>query len=178
MGMPDQVIDATLRVIEEGSVKEVTVRRVAQELGRSTTVITHYFPSREALLDAALSRSFSQSKEHALRCIDQGEDGLWAFLNWSVSAEHRKVWLQLVTAYLAGRDPQISSQIDEFIDWWDSQLLGLLSDRVAPGHSNQEACDMIGVVVEGILLSSDRALASGMTPEELLKGVVSPLLVS
>ncbi|MEY5146746.1 MAG: hypothetical protein RL224_1060, partial [Actinomycetota bacterium] len=35
MGMPDQVIDATLRVIEEGSVKEVTVRRVAQELGRS-----------------------------------------------------------------------------------------------------------------------------------------------
>ena len=41
MGMPEQVIEATLKVIELGGVKEVTVRRVAEELGRSTTVITH-----------------------------------------------------------------------------------------------------------------------------------------
>jgi AcrR family transcriptional regulator len=174
--MPEQVIEATLRVIEAGSVKEVTVRRVAQELGRSTTVITHYFPTREALLDAALSKSFSLSKEQALSHINQSEDGLWNFLNWSVSAEHRKVWLQLVTAYLAGLDPQISKQIDEFIDWWDAQLLGLLEGRVAAGRERQELCDMIGVVVEGILLSSDRALVSGLASEELLRGIVAPLL--
>jgi hypothetical protein len=32
------------------------------------------------------------------------------------------------------------------------------------------------VVVEGILLSSDRDLASGMNPEQLLRIIISPLL--
>ena len=89
MGMPEQVIEATLKVIEVGGVKEVTVRRVAEELGRSTTVITHYFPTREDLLDAALTQSFAQSKEQALLFMQGSKDGLWAFMLWSVSAEHR-----------------------------------------------------------------------------------------
>jgi AcrR family transcriptional regulator len=176
MGMPEQVIEATLKVIEVGGVKEVTVRRVAEELGRSTTVITHYFPTREDLLDAALTQSFAQSKEQALLFMQGSKDGLWAFMLWSVSAEHRKVWLQLVAAYLAGLDPHVSKQIDEFIDWWDGQLLKLLKGRVAPGRTSQEVCDAIGVVVEGILLSSDRDLASCMNPEQLLRTIISPLL--
>ncbi|MTA31001.1 MAG: TetR family transcriptional regulator [Actinobacteria bacterium] len=176
MGMPEQVIEATLRVIEVGGVKEVTVRKVAEELGRSTTVVTHYFPTREDLLDAALSQSFAQSKEQAMVFIKDGKDALWAFMNWSVSAKHRRVWLQLVAAYLAGLDPHVSKQIDDFIEWWDDQLLKLLKGRVAPGRTAQELCDIIGVVVEGILLSSDRELASGMSSEALLRATISPLL--
>jgi AcrR family transcriptional regulator len=176
MGMPEQVIEATLKVIEEGGVKDVTVRKVADQLGRSTTVVTHYFPTREALLEAALTESFSRSRDQALLFIQGSKDELWAFMNWSVSAEHRRVWLQLVTAYLAGLDPQISKQIDEFIDWWDDQLLTLLKGRVAPGRSAQELCDIIGVVVEGILLSSDRELSSGLKAEQIIKATISPLL--
>jgi AcrR family transcriptional regulator len=178
MGMPEQVIEATLRVIEVGGVKEVTVRKVAEELGRSTTVITHYFPTREDLLQAALTQSFTQSREQALLFMQGSEDELWAFLLWSVSAEHRKVWLQLVAAYLAGLDPHVSKQIDDFVDWWDSQLLKLLKGRIAQGRTSQEVCDAIGLVVEGILLSSGRELASGMSSEKLLKTIISPLLKS
>ena len=176
MGMPEQVIEATLKVIEVGGVKEVTVRKVAEELGRSTTVITHYFPTREDLLDAALTQSFAQSKEQALLFMQGSKDELWAFLLWSVSAEHRKVWLQLVAAYLAGLDPHVSKQLDEFVTWWDDQLLQLLKKRGVPGKTSQELCDVIGVVVEGILLSSDRDLSSGMNSEKLLRTVISPLL--
>jgi len=178
MGMPEQVIEATLKVIELGGVKEVTVRKVAEELGRSTTVITHYFPTREDLLDAALTQSFAHSKEQALLFMQGSQDEFWAFLDWSISAEHRKVWLQLVAAYLAGLDPHVSKQIDEFVAWWDDQLLKLLKTRGIPGQASQELCDVIGVVVEGILLSSDRELASGMTSEKLLRTVISPLLNS
>jgi AcrR family transcriptional regulator len=176
MGMPEQVIEATLKVIEVGGVKEVTVRKVAEELGRSTTVITHYFPTREDLLDAALTQSFAQSKEQALLFMQGSKDELWAFLLWSVSAEHRKVWLQLVAAYLAGLDPHVSKQLDEFVTWWDDQLLQLLKKRGVPGKTSQELCDVIGVVVEGILLSSDRDLSSGMNSEKLLRTIISPLL--
>jgi hypothetical protein len=104
------------------------------------------------------------------------DDKLWAFMNWSISAQHRRVWLQLVAAYLAGHDPHVSTQIDEFIDWWEEHLLQLLDGRVASGRTNQELCDIIGVVVEGILLSSNREFASGLTSEQLLRATISPLL--
>jgi AcrR family transcriptional regulator len=176
MSMPEQVIEATLRIIEEGGIKDVTVRKVAEEIGRSTTVVTHYFPTREHLLDAALTKSFVQSKEQALLFIQGSEDKLWAFMVWSVSTQHRRVWLQLVAAHLGGLDPHVARQVDEFIDWWDEQLLKLLDGRVAPGRTSQELCDIIGVVVEGILLSSDRDLASGLNSEQLLNALISPLL--
>lgn len=178
MGMPEQVIEATLKVIEEGGIKDVTVRKVADAIGRSTTVITHYFPTREHLLEAALTKSFAQSIEQAMQFIQDSDDKLWAFMNWSVSAQHRRVWLQLVAAYLAGLDPHVSRQIDEFVDWWDEQLLKLLEGRVAPGRTNQELCDIIGVVVEGILLSSGRELASGLNPEQILRATLTPLLLT
>ena len=176
MGMPELVIEATLRIIEIGGMKDVTVRKVAEEIGRSTTVITHYFPTREHLLEAALSTSFAQSKVQALQFIQDSDDKLWAFMNWSISAQHRRVWLQLVAAYLAGLDPHVLRQIDEFVDWWDEQLLKLLEGRVAPGRTNHELCDIIGVVVEGILLSSGREMASGLNPEQILRATISPLL--
>jgi AcrR family transcriptional regulator len=176
MGMPEQVIEATLKVIEEGGIKDVTVRKVAEEIGRSTTVITHYFPTREHLLEAALTKSFAQSQAQAMQFIQDSDDKLWAFMNWSVSAQHRKVWLQLVAAYLAGLDPHVSRQVDEFVDWWDEQLLKLLEGRVAPGRTSQELCDIIGIVVEGILLSSGREMASGLNPEQILRATISPLL--
>jgi len=176
MDMPEQVIEATLKIIEEGGIKDVTVRKVAEKIGRSTTVVTHYFPTRENLLEAALTKSFAHSKEQALQFIQDNDDKLWAFMNWSISAQHRRVWLQLVAAYLAGHDPHVSTQIDEFIDWWEEHLLQLLDGRVASGRTNQELCDIIGVVVEGILLSSNREFASGLTSEQLLRATISPLL--
>ncbi|MFN5059092.1 MAG: TetR/AcrR family transcriptional regulator [Chloroflexota bacterium] len=176
MGMPEQVIEATLKVIEECGVKDVTVRKVAEELGRSTTVVTHYFPTREHLLEAALAKSFAQSKAQALLFIQGSDDQLWAFIKWSVSTEVRKVWIQLVVAHLAGLDPHVSKQIDEFIDWWEYQLLKLLEGRVVPGRTSQEVCDIIGVVVEGILLSENREFASGLNSEQLLRATIAPLL--
>jgi hypothetical protein len=56
--------------------------------------------------------------------------------------------------------------------------LELLKDRVAPGRTSKELCDIIGVIVEGILLSSDREFASGLTAEELLSVTISPFLTS
>ena len=70
MGMPEQVIEATVRIIEAGGIKDVTVRKVAEEIGRSTTVVTHYFPTREHLLEAALTKSFAQSQSTGFVCFD------------------------------------------------------------------------------------------------------------
>ena len=43
MSVRDEVKEATIRVIAAEGVPAVTIRRVAREVGRSTSAITHYF---------------------------------------------------------------------------------------------------------------------------------------
>ena len=176
MEMPGQVIQATLRVIEEGGVKDVTVRKVAEQLGRSTTVITHYFSTRDDLIDAAVTATLAQSREEAVALMQSSEDPLWTFLDWSVSGKNHAIWLELVAAYAADLDRQVTKQVDEFLTWWDEQIEELLKGRVTAGLTTKELCDIIGVVVEGILFASNREFASGLTPQELLRLTISPLL--
>jgi AcrR family transcriptional regulator len=176
MGMPEQVIEATLRVIESGGLKDVTVRRVADEIGRSTTVVTHYFPTREDLLVSALGSSFAHTKAEANQAMEESDDPLWAFLNWSVSVHHRGVWLELMAASVAGIEASVSRQVDEILEWWDAQLLELLEGRIAPGRTPQEVCDIMGIVVDGILFASNRDLPSRLNAEDLLSATILHLL--
>ena len=176
MEMPEQVIQATLRVIQECGVKDVTVRKVAEQLGRSTTVITHYFSTRDELLRAALTATLTQSRREAVALMQSSEDPLWTFLDWSVSGKNHAVWLELVAAYAANLDPQVTKQVDEFLTWWDEQTEELLKGRVAAGLTSKELCDIIGVIVEGILFSSNREFASGLKPQEVLRLTITPLL--
>lgn len=176
MGIPEAVIDATLKVIQERGVKVVTVRRVADAIGRSTTVVTHYFRTRADLLRAALDCSFAESRAEALHVISESDDQLWAFLEWSVSNQHRGVWVELVTAYVAGIDAVVSERVDEFLEWWDAQLMELLEDRVAEGRSERQVCDVIGIIVDGVIFSCNRPVASGLSADAILRIAIAPLL--
>lgn len=176
MESKDRVINATLSVIESGGVKEVTIRRVAQELGRSTTVITHYFSNRQELIAATLDQSLLASKNAALGSIEHSDDRLWAFLDWSISEEHGALWEALIAAHAAGLDPEVSKHVEDLLAWWDDLLLELLNERNLQGSISLEVCDIIGVVVEGILLNSSRPTYSGITGTQLLRKAVGHLL--
>lgn len=52
----DELVDATLRVIEREGFAAASVRRVATEAGWSTGSLRHYFPQQDALVEAALVR--------------------------------------------------------------------------------------------------------------------------
>ena len=57
MSVRDEVKEATIRVIATEGVPAVTIRRVAREVGRSTSAITHYFADRDELLREAVSET-------------------------------------------------------------------------------------------------------------------------
>jgi AcrR family transcriptional regulator len=175
--MTQQVISATLKIIRESGVKDVTVRRVAEELGGSTTVVTHYFANRGVLLESVVSDWISATKHDAQDAIDNSDDKLWGFLVWSISPEHQVFWQEFFAAHMAGIDTEIFNEIEQFLTWWDEQLLMLLKDRVKPGRNVLEVSDIIGVVIEGLLFSGSRSLPSGLGHEELLKITIEPLLV-
>jgi len=65
----DQVAQATWRVIARDGLDRTSMRAIAQELGCTTGVLTHYFRDKDALLDFALSSIVSQ-----LRLATDGAD--------------------------------------------------------------------------------------------------------
>lgn len=176
MESQDRVIEATLRVIKSEGLKGVTVRRVAQELGKSTTVITHYFANRQVLLETTLARALGESRASAEAAIRDASDPLWAFLDWSISEEHSELWEALLAAYAAGIDEEVSRQVDALLQWWDERFKTLLAGRESGGYSPAEICDIAGVVVEGILLTQNFASPSGISGKKVLRATLSSLI--
>jgi len=56
----DAVLDAALHLLEQMPVDDLTLRHLAQHLGVTTMSLYTYFPSRDALLDAAAEHVFAR----------------------------------------------------------------------------------------------------------------------
>jgi AcrR family transcriptional regulator len=70
-----EVANAAWRVIVREGLDRTSMRAIAQELGATTGVVTHYFRDKEALILFALERVF----EHVLvdmQAATQGRNGL------------------------------------------------------------------------------------------------------
>jgi AcrR family transcriptional regulator len=62
------IADATLEIVASSGIDGVSIRAVAKRIGGSTTLVTNYLPTREALLRNAV--------EHAIRSWDQEVEGV------------------------------------------------------------------------------------------------------
>lgn len=57
---PEAVLEATLLLLEQAPVESLTLSRLAKHLGVTTMSLYTYFPSRDALLDAAAEHVFAR----------------------------------------------------------------------------------------------------------------------
>jgi len=57
----DRILEAACELIAEDGIDEVRIARVAQRAGASTSLVHHYFSTREELLEQALVHSFEQA---------------------------------------------------------------------------------------------------------------------
>ena len=178
MSVRDEVKEATIRVIATEGVPAVTIRRVAREVGRSTSAITHYFADRDELLREAVSESLTQMQEQIESVLLTADDPLATFLEWSIEADPDGVWWAIVAAYRVGIEPEITERAAEFDRWWSERLAQLLEGRCAPGIDPQLVAEAIGVVTEGMILSVDASSLDKAHRQRLLHLLVGPLLVT
>lgn len=61
-----EVLDIACRLIEREGVDAATVRRVAQEAGCSTTIVSHYFANKHQLLQLTYRRASESAKQRVL----------------------------------------------------------------------------------------------------------------
>ncbi len=176
MGIKDDVVEATLRVIAAEGFRAVTIRRVAAEVGRSTTAITHYFADRDALLRKAVSGALEERRVMAESVIRQADDPVWAFLEWSIDADPVGVWAAVIAASVAGIEPEIVDEARRFDAWWTTRLAQLLDGRCARGVDPALAADAIGVAVDGFVLGLGVADVNTVDRRRLLHLLVDPLV--
>jgi AcrR family transcriptional regulator len=106
----NQVAKAAWQVIVRDGLDRTSMRAIAQELGASTGVVTHYFRDKEALILFALERVF----EHVLadmKIAAQGQPGIDGFAQMICTAlplemsdkDDWKVWVAFL-GYSIGRE--------------------------------------------------------------------------
>jgi len=178
VSIKDDVVHATLRVIATDGFKAVTIRRVAAEVKRSTTAITHYFADRDSLLRETVRGALNERRASADAVIHGAEDPAWAFLEWSVTADSFGVWPAVVAASAAGIEPEIVEEALRFDDWWINRLGQLLEGRCARGVDPRLLAEAIGIAIDGFVLGLGISGSTAKERQQLLHILVDPLLPS
>ncbi|MEJ2855657.1 MULTISPECIES: TetR/AcrR family transcriptional regulator [unclassified Saccharothrix] len=144
------VTDAVVAIAAERGFAAVTIRAVADRMGASTSVVTHYVPGRDELLRTAVRRELAVRRAQAERAMMDGPNALWALVRWAVADTGDQVhrfWLSLLIA--APAEPVLRAELDDFNAWWDAHLRGLVARS---GVADPEVvADTLDVVVDGLV---------------------------
>lgn len=111
----DRILEAACELIAADGIDEVRIARVAQRAGASTSLVHHYFSTREELLEQALIHSFEQAgderfNEDAAGGYGSAIDGLAAAIRESLPypGGQEREWVLWVELWLrAVREPDL-----------------------------------------------------------------------
>ncbi|MEV6358183.1 TetR/AcrR family transcriptional regulator [Streptomyces hydrogenans] len=149
---------ASVAALNEGGLPELTLRKIAKRMGGSITLITHYFPDREALLRAILDHTLADADSilEELALIETPHDKLMASLRWFLPLTEESLELErtrvALTAYRFA-EPIIRAQAEELEPAMRSVLRSGLEDFV-PAEALDSMVDLARSWVSGMALSA------------------------
>lgn len=152
------ILQATREVLAQEGLRAVSFRAVAQHLGGSTTLVTHYFNSQTDLLDA-LAFSLMDTWDAELGALESQAQGpverLRLLLHWLVpqnntAIQEERARILLLSERLLGDETQA------VFSAWDARMMLLIRNHLAPlvPHSLLEVrADVLRSVTNGLTLS-------------------------
>lgn len=116
---------AVWRVLAAGGFGGLTLRAVAAEMGASTGLLTHYFPTKQALVRHALEIAGEHTENRPLRTAEPGLAALHAALLdvlplTAELTEMNKVWISFWDAALG--DEELREREEDRYERWRSSL--------------------------------------------------------
>jgi AcrR family transcriptional regulator len=175
------VAAAARSVIARDGFEATTVRRVAAEAGSSTTVVTHYFADKEALLLAAVQDAYTALVARMATRVENGPGGLPTLRGLLLEAlplddvrgAEARVWLAFWSAAITR--PALREVQRESYREWREFIAHVLADAVARGELRRNldltaTAEHLTCLLDGILMQS--ALEPGrLTPERQIEMV-------
>ena len=113
------IAQVTMGLIAREGLEAATVRRIAAEVGFSTTIVTHYFADKQELLLWAYRAVDEWARERFERAMAQEPVDLVGYLMsmCAVDEEDRITWRPLIGIWdRALRDPAFAAELHGWID--------------------------------------------------------------
>jgi len=150
---------AAIRLLAKNGPRGLTLRALADELGGSITLVTHFFPNRRAILDAVTSQLIEDSATD-LAPFESSQltpaERLRAFLVWLLPTTVETLQLERSRVLLSA-ESDAHFNIQEFFDTWERTIRDLIERYVTPlvpERERQFYIDLLRVVQNGVVLSS------------------------
>lgn len=153
-----EIISAVIRALGEEGFSGFTIRSLAKRMGGSSTLVTHYFPTRESLLDALLSQTLedAEKERETLLGIDDPRERLHAVLAFFLPDSEEALLLERVRVAMVPH-MRIEPTVRDFFQRLEPGMRGLmraaLEEFVAPEQLDGMV-DMLRVWTSGLALSA------------------------
>lgn len=175
-----EIARAALQILATGGPSALTIRALAQALGGSTALVTHYFPTRQAVVEGLVDVLLEiwRKEVDALRRQEGGALEPRSFLLWMLPLTD---WTRLcerarLTFHVAsGEDREIAQRLLGTIDqWMRAELARVLAPKVTDPTERERLVDLLRATAGGLVLGAvehpDR------WPPERMVAVVDDLL--
>lgn len=165
-----EVSEAAWRVITREGLDRASMRAIAQELGSTTGVVTHYFRDKDDLMLFALDQVIERTIGHLQTCT-QGHEGLDRLRQMALSplplgpegGEGWRVWIAFL-GYAVGREPlmaehrrryaQLSALLEQELS--SLQRAGVIRADVDPGFEANALIALIDGIGTGFVVNPDQ----------------------
>jgi AcrR family transcriptional regulator len=151
---------AALQILATGGPSALTIRALAHALGGSTALVTHYFPTRQAVVEGLVDVLLETWRKEvdALRRQEGGALEPRSFLLWMLPLTE---WTRLcerarLTFHaVSGEDREIAQRLLGTIDQWMRAELGrVLAAKVTDPTERERLVDLLRATAGGLVLGA------------------------
>ena len=153
-----EITSAAMRVLARGGPQALTLKSLAEELGGSITLVTHFISNRSELFTAIVD-DLTDGYEEELRERDHGLAGverLWRLLTWMTPSDTDEIEMERARITLISHRHEHPS-IEHFFDAMEERMRALLRERlsgVVPDDDLDHATGYLRAVTNGLTLSA------------------------
>jgi AcrR family transcriptional regulator len=157
-----EILDAAIRLALGHGLDQVTLRRIAEELGVAGSLVTHYFPAVDDHLAVACAEAARTELEQVFAEVERLEsprDQLAGLLRRLVDSERDAISALWMDAWHAGRRrPALADEVSRQTSLWTERLTGLVQRGRAAGQFDtadpRATAARIMAVVDGLTVQA------------------------
>lgn len=185
--MPDlnkseKIVDALEELLTEKNIQHISVSEIASKAGIGKGSIYYYFPSKDAIVDALIKRSYEQPLQTAKNLSTQTNISSFTRMAMLFQACRNSSAAFLKQSHPAASAQDLAFLHQKYLNYLISELKPALTEIISQGISRNEihfdhpaALAEIVLIVLAIKLDNSLIPSSPEETEDTLKGLISLL---